>query len=88
MPQTFSYHTLLEFSRQIFSAIECSDVDAKTASENLLIADLRGVDSHGIARLSGYVRLWQAQRVNTKPKIKIIHQTPSTAVVDGDAGLG
>ena len=56
--------------------------------KSLLSADLRGVDSHGVARLSGYVRLWEVKRVNAKPEIKIIHETPSTAVVDGDSGLG
>jgi LDH2 family malate/lactate/ureidoglycolate dehydrogenase len=54
----------------------------------LLSADLRGIDSHGVARLSGYVRLWQASRINANPNIRVIHETPSTAVVDGDAGLG
>jgi LDH2 family malate/lactate/ureidoglycolate dehydrogenase len=54
----------------------------------LLSADLRGVDSHGVARLSGYVRLWETKRINPKPQIKIVHETPSTAVVDGDGGLG
>ena len=49
---------------------------------------MRGVDSHGVARLSGYVRLWQAKRINPTPDIKIVYETPSTAVVDGDAGLG
>ena len=66
----------------------CNETDAQTATESLLIADLRGVDSHGVARLSGYVRLWEAKRINAKPNIKIIHETPSTATVDGDAGLG
>lgn len=47
-----------------------------------------GVDSHGIARLSGYVRLWEAKRINAMPNIKVIHETPSTAVIDGDAGPG
>jgi LDH2 family malate/lactate/ureidoglycolate dehydrogenase len=54
----------------------------------LLSADLRGIDSHGVARLSGYVRLWEAKRINTHPNIQIIHESPSTAVVDGDSGLG
>lgn len=63
-------------------------MDAVTAARVLLSADLRGIDSHGIARLSGYVRLWEAARVNATPKVKIVHETPSTAVVDGDAGLG
>lgn len=66
----------------------CSEKDASVAAESLLSADLRGVDSHGVARLSGYVRLWEVKRVNAVPDVKIIHETPSTAVVDGDAGLG
>jgi LDH2 family malate/lactate/ureidoglycolate dehydrogenase len=51
-------------------------------------ADLRGIDSHGIARLVGYVRLWEVGRINAQPNIQIVHETPSTAVVDGDKGLG
>jgi LDH2 family malate/lactate/ureidoglycolate dehydrogenase len=54
----------------------------------LVSADLRGVDSHGVARLSGYVRLWQASRINVCPQVRIVHETPSSATVDGDAGLG
>ena len=66
----------------------CSVADAETAARVLLSADLRGVDSHGVARLSGYVRLWSANRINATPQIRVIHETPSTAVVDGDGGLG
>ncbi len=88
MDQLFSYKQLSAFAKNIFLKIGCSANDAAIATETLLSADLRGVDSHGVARLSGYVRLWEAQRVNAKPSIKIIHETPSTAVVDGDAGLG
>lgn len=58
------------------------------AANALLSADLRGIDSHGIARLSGYVRLWEVKRVNATPTIQIVHETPSTAVLDGDQGLG
>ena len=84
----FPYDTLFEFSFAIFRKIGCSQADARTAAGALLSADLRGVDSHGVARLSGYVRLWEAKRVNAIPTIKTIHETPSTAVVDGDQGLG
>ena len=84
----FSYQILHQFSKQIFSSIGCSDEDATLAADVLLSADLRGVDSHGIARLSGYVRLWEVKRINPNHSIKIIHETPSTAVVDGDSGLG
>ena len=66
----------------------CSSKDATTATKVLIAADLRGIDSHGVARLSGYVRLWEAGRINATPNLSIVHETPSTAVVDGDAGLG
>ncbi|HEY0749817.1 MAG TPA: Ldh family oxidoreductase [Chitinophagaceae bacterium] len=84
----FSYDKLLGFANDIFLKIGCSKEDAELASKVLLSADLRGIDSHGIARLSGYVRLWDAKRVNACSQIKILHETPSTATVDGDGGLG
>ena len=61
---------------------------ASIAASVLLSADARGIDSHGISRLSGYVRLWEAGRINTNPDIKIVHETLSTATIDGDAGFG
>jgi L-2-hydroxycarboxylate dehydrogenase (NAD+) len=85
---SFPYDQLFEFSKKVFLRIGCSEEDALLATQVLLSADLRGIDSHGIARLSGYVRLWDVKRVNACPKINILHQTPSTATVDGDGGLG
>ncbi|MGH2647735.1 MAG: Ldh family oxidoreductase, partial [Ginsengibacter sp.] len=88
MSENYSYSQLHSFARNIFLKIGCSKKEATIAANSLLIADVRGVDSHGVARLSGYVRLWEAKRINAKPDIKVVHETPSTAVVDGDAGLG
>ena len=82
------YATLLRFTKAIFEKTGCSAEDADTAAVALLSADLRGIDSHGVARLIGYVRLWEAGRANMQPRIRVIHETPSTAVVDGDSGLG
>ncbi len=82
------YTQLKNFSTEIFLKIGCPTEEANKAVDVLLSADLRGIDSHGLARLSGYVRLWEAKRINSKPNIKIVHESPSTAVVDGDAGLG
>src|SRR6476659_10375797 len=86
--QLFTYQQLFDFTKTILQKIGCSETDAGVATKVLLSADLRGVDSHGVARLSGYVRLWEVKRINTNPAIKIIHESPSTAVVDGDSGLG
>ncbi|PUZ27380.1 malate dehydrogenase (NAD) [Chitinophaga costaii] len=88
MEQTYAYARLREFTRNVFIAIGCPADQAELASEVLLSADLRGIDSHGVARLSGYVRLWEGGRINANPHIRIVHETPSTAVVDGDGGLG
>ena len=84
----FSYQQLFDFTNSIFQKIGCSHEHADTATKSLLSADLRGIDSHGVARLSGYIRLWEAKRINATPDIKVIYETPSTAVVDGDSGLG
>lgn len=85
---TFSYNHLFTFTESVFRSIGCPEDDATTATEALLAADLRGIDSHGVARLIGYVRLWEADRINPKPRVGVVYETPSTAVVDGDGGLG
>ncbi len=85
---TFAYNQLFSFTESIFRAIGCPDADATLATETLLAADLRGIDSHGVARLVGYVRLWEAGRINPAPRVGVTYETPSTAVVDGDGGLG
>lgn len=86
--KTYPFQSLHAFALNVFKKIGCKDEEAKLATDVLLSADLRGIDSHGLARLSGYIRLWEVNRINSKPKIKIIHESPSTAVVDGDGGLG
>jgi LDH2 family malate/lactate/ureidoglycolate dehydrogenase len=79
---------LRNFTTNIFLAMGCSAEYAALAADVLLLADLRGIDSHGVARLTGYVRLWEKQRINPRPNIQIVHETPTTATIDGDAGLG
>lgn len=88
MVKVYSYTQLSSFAKSIFLKIGCSEANADIATKVLLSADLRGVDSHGIARLTGYVRLWEVGRINANPSIQIVHETPSTAVIDGDKGLG
>ena len=84
----FSEDNLRKFTESVFTKIGCSDEHASLAADVLLSSDLRGIDSHGVARLSGYVRLWERQRINNTPNITIVHETATTATVDGDSGLG
>lgn len=85
---TFSEEKLRTFTQSVFTQMGCSEEHAKLATDVLIKSDLRGIDSHGVARLSGYVRLWEKKRINATPNIRIVHETPTTATIDGDAGLG
>jgi L-2-hydroxycarboxylate dehydrogenase (NAD+) len=84
----YTAESVRKFTEKVFIGIGCSGAHARLAADVLVSADLNGVDSHGVARLSGYVRLFDHGRLNPTPDIKIIHETPSTATVDGDKGLG
>lgn len=83
-----NHDQLFQFAKSILQAAGSPEKEARKAAQILLSADLRGVDSHGVARLSGYIRLIDKGRVNVTPDVKIVHETPSTGVIDGDAGLG
>jgi LDH2 family malate/lactate/ureidoglycolate dehydrogenase len=84
----YSHQRLLHFTEQVFIKCGMNLQDAKQAADVLIAADLRGIDSHGVARLSGYVRLYEANRANMNAQHKIIYETPSTATIDADQGLG
>ncbi|AMS27380.1 malate dehydrogenase [Bacteroidetes bacterium UKL13-3] len=84
----FSSERLLRFTQDVFEHCGMNTTDAKLAAEVLVTADMRGIDSHGLARLSGYVRLYEAGRAKMNPDWKVIHETPSTATIDADGGLG
>jgi L-2-hydroxycarboxylate dehydrogenase (NAD+) len=88
METRIPYETLRHFTETVFRAMGCPEAEAETAAEALVSADLRGIDSHGVARLSGYVRLWETGRIIAKPQVRVIHESPSTGVVDGGSGLG
>jgi len=85
---TFTEENLRSFTERVFLTMGCSEADATLAADVLLRSDLRGIDSHGVARLTGYVRLWEKKRINAQPVIKVVHETATTATVDGDGGLG
>src|SRR5215468_4861950 len=79
---------LREFSTRVFMHFGLPKKDAIQAAEVLACADLRGIDSHGVARLHSYFDMLSLGRINPKPQVKVVHSTLSTATVDGDNGLG
>jgi len=79
---------LEQFTRKVFEKMGCSPEDAKMATDVFIAAELRGYSSHGMIRIKDYYQLWKANRINIKPNVRIVHESPSTAVVDGDGAIG
>lgn len=85
---TYSSEHLRSFCERVFESLGAPGDDARQAAAVLAAADLRGIDSHGVARLRTYVDMLAAGRINPRPKPRIVRETASTATVDGDNGLG
>lgn len=84
----YSIDYLKEFTSNIFSKMGCPEKEANIITDVFIAAELRGLPSHGMLRIKDYYQLWEAKRITTKPNIQIVHETPSTAVVDGDGAIG
>ena len=87
-PKVFHIETLREFSTRMFLHFGCPEEDAAQAADVLACADLRGIDSHGVARLYSYFEMLSLGRINPKPQVQPVRSTLTTATVDGDNGLG
>ena len=84
----YSEKYLFEFTRNVFMKMGCSEQDAVKIADVFMAAELRGLPSHGMIRIKDYYQLWKANRINVNPNIRLVHETPSTAVVDGDRAVG
>lgn len=80
--------TLRSFCTQALEKLGVPKEDAEITAEVLVAADLRGIDSHGVARMSRYVSGIQQGMMKPKATPRVVHQTSCTATIDGDAGLG
>lgn len=61
---------------------------ARIAADLLLLADLRGVESHGVARLTGYVRRLRAGLIDPAARLTVVKELGSTLALDANNGLG
>ena len=80
--------SLAAFVARAFVAAGLPEVDAETLAGLMVEADLRGSDTHGVIRLPLYVRRIRAGGINVKPNIRVVSDKPSTALIDGDNGMG
>lgn len=66
----------------------CPERDAEVIAKVFMAAELRGLPSHGMIRIKDYYQLWKSGRINVRPEVRIVHESPSTAVVEGDGAVG
>jgi len=79
---------LESLATRIFAALGAPPADAAWVARLLVRANLRGHDSHGVIRIPQYVGSIRKGETNPRPAMRVLHDTPTTAVVDGDLGLG
>lgn len=78
----------LRFARECFIRVGVPREDADIIADHLVLASLRGVDSHGLIRIPYYIEGIKRGLVKPSPEIKILSQNPSHAMIDGGGGLG
>jgi len=76
------------FMTDVFVALGTSDEDAAICTDVLITSDLRGIESHGIGRLKYYYDRIKAGVQSTTTRWKIVKETETTAVIDGNHGMG
>jgi len=79
---------LRDFTARAFIRMGVPAPEAAVIADVFVTAEERGLPSHGMLRLKDYYNLWKAGRINTQPRVHIVHETPTTAVVDGDRAIG
>lgn len=84
----YGVDALTEFAAAALRAADVLPEHAAVTASRLVEADVRGRTGHGLIRLPSYVARIRAGGVNTRPGIVVRHETPVSALVDGDNGLG
>ncbi len=64
------------------------DKDVEIVVDILISSDLRGIESHGIGRLKMYLDFIKAGVQNPVTNLKVVKESPGTAVIDGQFGMG
>jgi LDH2 family malate/lactate/ureidoglycolate dehydrogenase len=87
-PIELTIEAVRRFARAAYVAAGMAPTDAETVVENQLWSDLRGVDTHGVQRVSWYMRWFREGRCDPTTQLEIVSSKPTALVGDGRGGLG
>jgi LDH2 family malate/lactate/ureidoglycolate dehydrogenase len=85
---TVTFENLQAFIHAAMVKLGLPDADAAVVAALMAQADLQGSDGHGVSRLPQYARRIRAGGFNVKPNIHVVREQASTALVNGDNGMG
>jgi hydroxycarboxylate dehydrogenase B len=85
---TIKPQTLIDFVADIFHHAGSSEAEAKRIGTYLVTANLTGHDSHGVIRVPVYMRWKNNGNIIPDRTVKLLVDTPSLAVIDGQYGYG
>jgi L-2-hydroxycarboxylate dehydrogenase (NAD+) len=88
MASRYPVAALHAFTTEVLARCGIPEADADVAASRMLDADLRGMSGHGVLRLPAYATRLRAGGYNLRPDIRVVRETPISALVDGDNGLG
>jgi LDH2 family malate/lactate/ureidoglycolate dehydrogenase len=86
--RSFPAKRLETFITSVLAALGLPEQDAAVCAARMTEADLRGVDTHGIFRLSQYCKRIRSGGINLRPRVHPVRENAVTALVDGDNGMG
>ena len=85
---TITFSRLKAFIQEAMTRLGLSEADAADVATLMAEADLQGSDGHGVSRLPQYARRIKAGGFNVRPNIRVVHEHASTALLNGDNGMG
>jgi L-2-hydroxycarboxylate dehydrogenase (NAD+) len=86
----FDATEIKQWTSRVFEKLGAPGDDARMTTDALIHADLMGIDSHGLNRVTvaSYAGGLKSGAINAKAVPEIVHEAASTAVIDGQNGLG
>lgn len=87
-PEFFTESVLFDFTDRVLRAAGVDERESRVVADNLITANMRGIDSHGIIRLPLYAERLEAGLIAARTEVSVVRQTPGTCVLDAHNGWG
>jgi LDH2 family malate/lactate/ureidoglycolate dehydrogenase len=86
--QAVNEKSLRTFCEEVFTKLGVPKEDSKVTTDVLVLADLRGIESHGVARMPRYVTGLKKGHIKPTDNSRVVKETKATALIDGGQSLG